>query len=151
MDVTSDVPPKQFVRGEWLVGIALLTGILWVGLYSLTVEQGGASIWWPPIISFVIGFVLRMLTLYRGGRAAREGTGRVSACRWSPLFGRKLAGSRTDNRVTWASPSRINRSGERQRQGGYSLAGRVGWWSVDRWLVKWGDLKTPLTCTNKLV
>ena len=24
------VPPKQFIRGEWFVGIALLTGLIWV-------------------------------------------------------------------------------------------------------------------------
>jgi hypothetical protein len=26
IDVTSGVPPKHFVRGEWFVGVALLTG-----------------------------------------------------------------------------------------------------------------------------
>ena len=30
IDVTSGVPPKQFVRGEWFVAIAALTGIVWV-------------------------------------------------------------------------------------------------------------------------
>ena len=30
VDVSSGVPPKQFIRGEWFVTIALLTGIIWV-------------------------------------------------------------------------------------------------------------------------
>ena len=30
VDVSSGVPPKQFIRGEWFVTIALLTGIVWV-------------------------------------------------------------------------------------------------------------------------
>lgn len=43
-DVTSGVTPKQFIRGEWFVGVALLTGLIWVVLYRLIVQQaGGAS------------------------------------------------------------------------------------------------------------
>ena len=30
VDVSCDVPPKQFIRGEWFVRIALLTGLIWV-------------------------------------------------------------------------------------------------------------------------
>ncbi len=30
VDVSCGVPPKQFIRGEWFVTIALLTGIIWV-------------------------------------------------------------------------------------------------------------------------
>src|SRR5262245_14734967 len=30
IDITSGVPPKQFVRGEWFVAIAVLTGAVWV-------------------------------------------------------------------------------------------------------------------------
>ena len=29
IDISSGVPPKQFIRGEWFVGIALLTGVVW--------------------------------------------------------------------------------------------------------------------------
>ena len=35
VDVSSGVPPKQFIRGEWFVSIALLTGIIWVICDSL--------------------------------------------------------------------------------------------------------------------
>ena len=38
IDITSGVPPKQFVRGEWFVGTALLTGVVW-----LVADAGGAN------------------------------------------------------------------------------------------------------------
>jgi len=93
-DVTSGVPPKQFVRGEWFVGIALLTGLVWVVLYWLIVQQGGASIWWPTLISFAIGFTLRIMALYRGWEEplAKEPTGVYKHDDGRPLLGRKLAG-----------------------------------------------------------
>ena len=34
------VPPKQFMRGEWFVAVALLTGIVWVLCYT-----GGLATW----------------------------------------------------------------------------------------------------------
>ena len=93
-DVTSGVPPKQFVRGEWFVGIALLTGIVWVVLYWLIVQQGGASIWWPTLISFAIGYTLRVLALYRGWEEplAKEPAGVYKHDDGRPLLGRKIAG-----------------------------------------------------------
>jgi uncharacterized membrane protein YeiH len=42
-DVTSGVPPKHFVRGEWFVGIALATGVIWTILYWAIVQHAGAS------------------------------------------------------------------------------------------------------------
>ena len=94
MDVTSGVPPKQFIRGEWFVGIALLTGIVWVVLYWLLVQQAGASIWWATILAFAIGFALRMLALYRGWEEplAKEPAGVIQHSDGRPLLGRKLAG-----------------------------------------------------------
>jgi uncharacterized membrane protein YeiH len=94
MDVTSGVPPKQFVRGEWFVGIALLTGLVWVVLYWLLVQQAGASVWWATGISFVIGFTLRMLALYRGWEEplVKEPAGVYQHSDGRPLLGRKLAG-----------------------------------------------------------
>jgi uncharacterized membrane protein YeiH len=94
MDVTSGVPPKQFVRGEWFVGIALLTGLVWVVLYWLLVQQAGASVWWATGISFVIGFTLRMLALYRGWEEplVQEPAGVYQHSDGRPLLGRKLAG-----------------------------------------------------------
>jgi uncharacterized membrane protein YeiH len=93
-DVTSGVPPKHFVRGEWFIGIALLTGLIWVVLYWLITQKGGASIWWPTLIAFVIGYTLRMLALYRGWEEplAPEPTGVYKHDDGRPLLGRKLAG-----------------------------------------------------------
>lgn len=93
-DVTSGVTPKQFIRGEWFVGIALLTGVIWVVLYWLLVQQAGASIWWATGISFAIGYTLRMLALYRGWEEplAKEPTGVYKHDDGRPLLGRKLAG-----------------------------------------------------------
>jgi uncharacterized membrane protein YeiH len=93
-DVTSGVPPKQFVRGEWFVGIALLTGLIWVVLYWAMVQHGGASIWWPTVISFAIGYTLRMLALYRGWEEplAKEPAGVYRHDDGRPLLGRKLRG-----------------------------------------------------------
>ena len=93
-DMTSGVPPKQFVRGEWFVGIALLTGIVWVVLYWLIVQQGGASIWWPTLIAFAVGYTLRVVALYRGWEEplAKEPKGVYKHDDGRPLLGRKIAG-----------------------------------------------------------
>lgn len=93
-DVTSGVPPKHFVRGEWFVAIALLTGFVWVCLYWLLVQQGGASIWWPTLLAFAAGYTLRMLALYRGWEEplAREPVGVYLHEEGRPLLGRKIAG-----------------------------------------------------------
>ena len=93
-DVTSGVAPKQFVRGEWFVGIALLTGLVWVVLYWLIVQQAGGSIWWPTLISFAIGYALRVIALYRAWEEplAKEPTGVYIHDEGRPMLGRKLAG-----------------------------------------------------------
>lgn len=93
-DVTSSVPPKQFIRGEWFVGIALLTAVVWVVLYWLVVEKGGGSIWWATLISFGIGYLARVTALYRGWEEplASEPTGVYKHDDGRPLLGRKIAG-----------------------------------------------------------
>jgi len=93
-DVTSGVTPKQFIRGEWFVGIALLTGIVYVPLYWLIVQKGGGSIWWPTLIAFALGFTLRMIALYRGWEEplAKEPVGVYKHDDGRPLLGRKIAG-----------------------------------------------------------
>ena len=74
IDVTSGVPPKQFIRGEWFVGIALLTGLAFV-----VCDSTGLGIWWCAGIAFVIGFTVRAArSLSRLGRASRQGAGRAS-------------------------------------------------------------------------
>jgi uncharacterized membrane protein YeiH len=69
IDISSGVTPKQFLRGEWFIGTALLTGLIWVVLDWLIVQKGGGSIWWPTGLAFVIGFAVRMVALYRAGRS----------------------------------------------------------------------------------
>jgi uncharacterized membrane protein YeiH len=93
-DVTSGVPPKHFVRGEWFVGIAALTGLIWVILYWLIVQQAGAIIWWPTLIAFAVGYALRLTALYRGWEEplAAEPVGVYRHDDGRPLLGRKLAG-----------------------------------------------------------
>ena len=94
IDVSSGVTPKQFLRGEWFVGIALLTGLVWVVFYWLIVQQGGGSIWWPTGIAFAIGFAVRMVALYRAWEEplAKEPAGVYKHDDGRPLLGRKLAG-----------------------------------------------------------
>lgn len=93
-DVTAGVTPKQFVRGEWFVACALLTGVIWVAFYWLIVQHGGGSVWWPTGIAAVIGFTVRMLALYRGWEEplAKEPAGVYKHDDGRPLLGRKIAG-----------------------------------------------------------
>ena len=51
IDVTSGLPPKQFIRGEWFVGAAVLTGAVWIAC-----DAAGLGPWWCAGIAFVIGF-----------------------------------------------------------------------------------------------
>ena len=89
VDVSCGVPPKQFIRGEWFVSIALLTGIVWV-----ICDAAGLNTWWSAGISFVVGYTLRVLALYRGWEEplAKEPTGVYVHDDGRPLLGRKLAG-----------------------------------------------------------
>jgi len=89
IDVSSGVPPKQFIRGEWFVTIAALTGLIWLVCYA-----AGLNTWWSAGVSFVIGFTVRMLALYLGWEEplAKEPTGVYQHSDGRPLLGRKIAG-----------------------------------------------------------
>jgi uncharacterized membrane protein YeiH len=88
IDVSSGVPPKQFIRGEWFVSIAALTGLVWV-----ICDAAGLGAWWSAGISFVIGFTVRVLALYRGWEEplAKEPAGVYQHSDGRPLLGRKIA------------------------------------------------------------
>lgn len=89
IDITSGVPPKQFIRGEWFVVIALLTGAVWLVCDAL--GYGG----WPGVlVSFVVGFTVRLAALYRGWEEplATEPKGAYQHSDGRPLLGRKIAG-----------------------------------------------------------
>jgi len=89
VDITSGVTPKQFIRGEWFVATAALVGTIWILVY-----WAGASTWWATGIAFVVGFVFRIVALYRGWEEplAREPEGVVIHGEHRPLLGRKLHG-----------------------------------------------------------
>lgn len=89
IDITSGVAPKQFVRGEWFVAIAGLTGVVWVGCY-----WAGLDTWWCAAIAFIVGFTVRVCALYRGWEEplAKEPTGVYQHSDGRPLLGRKLHG-----------------------------------------------------------
>jgi len=89
VDVSSGVPPKHFIRGEWFVGIALLTGIVWV-----VCDWAGLNTWWSAAIAFAVGYSLRVTALYRGWEEplAKEPTGVYMHDDGRPLLGRKIAG-----------------------------------------------------------
>ncbi len=89
IDVTSGLPPKQFIRGEWFVGIAALTGFVWIVMYAF-----GVGTWISVAVAFFVGFTLRVLALYRGWEEplATEPAGVYQHSDGRPLLGRKLAG-----------------------------------------------------------
>jgi hypothetical protein len=89
IDITCGVPPKQFIRGEWFVGTALLTGIVWILVYL-----AGAGTWIGAGTAFLIGFGFRLLALFQGWEEPlpRGPKGAVIHGNRRPLLGRKLAG-----------------------------------------------------------
>jgi uncharacterized membrane protein YeiH len=57
IDITSGVTPQHFVRGEWFVGTAVLTSIVYV-----IADAGlGLTIWPATLIAFAVGFTFRLL------------------------------------------------------------------------------------------
>jgi uncharacterized membrane protein YeiH len=89
VDVSSGVPPKHFVRGEWFIATAVLTGLTWV-----VADAAGASSWWATGIAFVVGYAFRITALFRGWEEplAKEPTGVYLHDDGRPLLGRKLRG-----------------------------------------------------------
>ena len=90
IDVTSGVPPKQFIRGEWFVAIAALTGLVWM----LATWARRLGTWWAAGSRSSIGFTVRVIALYRGWEEplAKEPKGVYQHDDGRPLLGRKLAG-----------------------------------------------------------
>ena len=90
--VSSGVAPKQFVRGEWFVTIAALTGLIWILLNSWGLDAWNG--WAAYLLAFAIGFSLRLLALYRAWEEplAKEPQGVYIHSDGRPMLGRKLAG-----------------------------------------------------------
>lgn len=89
IDVSCGVPPKQFVRGEWFVTIAALTGAVWIAL-----DQAGLPRSASAPLAFLVGFTVRLTALYRGWEEplAAEPAGVYRHDDGRPLLGRKIAG-----------------------------------------------------------
>jgi uncharacterized membrane protein YeiH len=60
IDITAGKAAKQFVRGEWFVGTAILTSVV----YFLCATLLGLSQWPATLISFAFGFTFRLAALY---------------------------------------------------------------------------------------
>ena len=93
IDITSGVTPKQFIRGEWFIGTAVLTGGVWIILNDWLGQSSGA-LWTSYLIAFAIGFAFRVTALFLGWEEplAKEPAGVVVHGEGRPLLGRKLAG-----------------------------------------------------------
>jgi uncharacterized membrane protein YeiH len=87
IDITSGVPPKQFVRGEWFVGTAVITGAVWILL-----NNADAPDWTCAAGAFLLGFGFRVAALYRGWEEplASVPKGVRTHDDGRPLLGRKL-------------------------------------------------------------
>jgi uncharacterized membrane protein YeiH len=89
VDVSCGVAPKHFVRGEWFVSIALLTGFVWVLCAS-----AGWNTWVCTTVAFAVGYTVRIAALYRGWEEplAPEPAGVYLHGDGRPHLGRRLQG-----------------------------------------------------------
>jgi uncharacterized membrane protein YeiH len=89
IDVSSGVTPKQFIRGEWFVTIAALTGLIWILVFWAT-----GNTWVALGVAFVVGFAVRVAALWYSWEEplAKEPSGVYLHSDGRPLLGRKLAG-----------------------------------------------------------
>jgi len=103
IDITSGVPPKQFIRSEFFVATAILTAVVWLACYGLHF-----GVWLSVGVAFAIGFTFRIVALYRGWEEplAHEPKGVVIHGDKRPLLGRKLEGkSKQELRELGLAPS----------------------------------------------
>ena len=69
IDLTSGVTPQHFTRGEWFVGTAVLTSVVYIIIYGIMDSTGlltqmGLGVWPPTILAWLVGFLFR-LTAWR--------------------------------------------------------------------------------------
>jgi hypothetical protein len=110
IDITCGIAPKHFVRGEWFVGTAVLTGGVWIILASLGASKPACA-----LVSFAIGFTFRVVALYRGWEEplAKEPARVYQHSDGRPLLGRKLG--ENDPRATRPrSPPRASAAPKRR-------------------------------------
>jgi uncharacterized membrane protein YeiH len=89
VDVSSGVTPKQFIRGEWFVTIAALTGLVWILVFWAT-----DNTWVALGVAFAAGYAARVAALWFAWEEplASEPTGVYQHSDGRPLLGRKLKG-----------------------------------------------------------
>jgi uncharacterized membrane protein YeiH len=89
IDVSCGVTPKQFIRGEWFVTVAALTGLVWILTYAAT-----NNTWVALGVAVVIGVAVRDAALWYGWEEplASEPAGVYEHSDGRPLLGRKLKG-----------------------------------------------------------
>ena len=89
IDLSSGVTPKQFIRGEWFVSIAAMTGLVWILTYWAT-----GNTWIALGVAFIIGFSVRIAALWYAWEEplASEPTGVYQHSDGRPLLGRKIKG-----------------------------------------------------------
>ena len=87
VDVSSGVTPKQFIRGEWFVPIAALTGLVWILVY-----WAGGNTWIAAGVAFLLGYAVRVAALWYAWEEplASEPTAVYQHSDGRPLLGRKL-------------------------------------------------------------
>jgi len=60
IDITAGKSAKQFVRGEWFVGTAVLTSIV----YLVCFKYFGMTQWPATLIAFAVGFFFRLAAIW---------------------------------------------------------------------------------------
>ena len=60
IDITAEKSAKQFVRGEWFVGPAVLTSIVYLILFKYL----ALTVWPATLIAFAVGFIFRVAAIW---------------------------------------------------------------------------------------
>jgi uncharacterized membrane protein YeiH len=89
VDISSGVTPKHFIRGEWFVPVAVLTGAVWILVYWAT-----GNTWVAAGVAFLVGYAVRVAALWYAWEEplAKEPAGVYQHSDGRPMLGRKLKG-----------------------------------------------------------
>jgi len=60
IDITAEKSAKQFIRGEWFVGTAVLTSVV----YLVCAKYLALTVWPATLIAFAVGFLFRVAALW---------------------------------------------------------------------------------------
>ena len=60
IDITAEKSAKQFVRGEWFVGTAVLTSVVYLILFKYL----ALTVWPATLIAFAVGFLFRVAAIW---------------------------------------------------------------------------------------